>query len=90
MLVETVGCNDEIHLSVANNHGITVAELHELTGRMIAKNPEAGGAIVALCLEEVETHTSRIVSATNEGDDSVLWLNVEKDTERTLLKGFDY
>ena len=43
---------------------------------------------VSLCLDEIETHTTRIVQVNNEGDNSTLWLKLDAESSKLAAKGF--
>jgi len=65
------------------DEGLTVRQLHRYLSRFVDKMSDAP---VALCLNESDTNTSRIVGASREPDGSVLWLKVSADLQGKLYK----
>lgn len=43
---------------------------------------------VSLCLDEIETHTTRIIQVNNEGDNSTLWLKLDAEASKLAADGF--
>ncbi len=66
------------------DEGLTVRQLHRYISRFVDKMPDAP---VSLCLDEVETHTSRIVGVSRESDDSIMWLKVSADLQDAFHRG---
>ncbi len=81
--------NGELHLLTENEEGISVQELYNLLGKMMEYDPNAKNTPVALCLQEIDTFTTLITAACNEGDNSVLWLSVSPETEAIIQRGFN-
>lgn len=76
-------------LMTADEGGIFADELLTLLLNLKTKIGAAAMARmpVALCLDEVESHTTRIVMANNEQDNSQLWLHVDGKIVPALVDG---
>lgn len=71
-------------LELHYDEGVTVRQLHRYLSRFVDRMPNAP---VSLCLDEVETHTSRIVGVSRESDDSIMWLKVSADLQDAFHRG---
>jgi hypothetical protein len=78
---------DETILTASRTQGIHFAELYELMGRLIAVDPNILKAPVCLCLDGIESSTTIITEATNEGDMQTFWLKLTKSFEKEILDG---
>lgn len=65
--------------------GVTVRQLHRYLSRFVDKMPNAP---VSVCIDEIETHVTRIVGATREGDNSILWLKMHEEMTNVIHRGF--
>ena len=77
----------EVLLTIKNDEGISIRDLANLTRRMSLAG--FGDTIVALCLSGIETHTTRIVEANNEGDNSRLWLHLDAEASELCVNGIN-
>jgi hypothetical protein len=84
---EIEGAPVEHHYSIENANGLSVADLYALLGTLMFYNPQIAKVPVCLCLPGVESSTTVIVRANNEGDDQTVWLHLEDKLSDSLSEG---
>jgi hypothetical protein len=79
--------HNETIVSIKEKDGLTAQQLYDMLGKYIQQAPQNGDTPVCLCLQNVESGETQIVAAKNEGDNSHLWLWLDKGTEKWIQKG---
>ena len=80
----------EVLYNLSNQEGITVGDLYRIIKTMIDEDTRSLDMPVSVCLQGCEPFSTRVVTVTNEGDFSTMWLEMAEDHPLAKFLGDDY